>query len=268
MDITNLKHQLELYTRGDFDALENILAMSSHTGTVYGNGAITVNDNHPQPQPQPQPKQAKQQMQSKQYFQTGQSFINNNLNNNLNRNLNNIDLTSTLDDTQSTILSPQNNINQSNQTQTNQPNQPNQPNQTQTNQTQNTSILNLTEEKKREIAQNTKEWIRLDEALTKLKQLMLDLTKQKNVIGKSIIKDIETYDLKDIKKGNHQLIPKIKQGRKKAFSQKGLKEKLIDYFNTVDAVENPQELIEQAMSYINNTIPKSADTVLLEHKKL
>ena len=118
----------------------------------------------------------------------------------------------------------------------------------------------------------TKKWLKLGDTLSQLRQVEKEVTSEYKNLQVQLNKNITVYGLKDIKKGEHQLIPKIKPGRRKAHSNKGLKEGLKEFVNCVNISEaqseDPDALAKQMFDYINNKRVRTKTKVLIDHRQL
>lgn len=126
----------------------------------------------------------------------------------------------------------------------------------------------LTNEVKEGISNVTKEWIRLDEALSRIRRMKREFEKERKAKEQQLLDYIEKYGLKDITKGKHQLVPKIKKGTKKPYNKKLIQDKLADFLNTLDIVDDVDEVVLQATDYLDNTRGKREDIIELKHQKL
>ena len=132
----------------------------------------------------------------------------------------------------------------------------------------NSAFPLLTDEIKADISQTAKAWIKLDESLEKLRNAKSKLEKSKKLKEADILKFIETYGLKDITKGKHQLVPKIVKGKRQSLSKKNIQEKISDFLSTLDIGEDPNEIALQACDYLENMRRTGAQQVKLHHTKL
>ena len=133
----------------------------------------------------------------------------------------------------------------------------------------NTQYPALTDEVKQDISRVTKEWIRLDEGLTRIRKMKVEIEKERKEKSKQLLDFIETYGLKDITKGKHQLVPRIKKGGKKGFNKRSIQEQLVDFLGTLEIVDGDiEEIALQATDYLDNTRGVCADVVELKHHRL
>jgi len=128
----------------------------------------------------------------------------------------------------------------------------------------------LTPEKTNEISENAKKWIKIQNTLEKVREIKRELDKERKELEKQLLAAIQTYGLKDIKKGKHQLVPKVKKGSKKAFTKKQIADRLADFLNTIEMVDERQvrEVVLQATDYLDSTREKNVDVVKLVHNRL
>lgn len=126
----------------------------------------------------------------------------------------------------------------------------------------------LTQEIKEDISKLAKEWIRLDEGLHRIRKMKREFEKEKKLKNQRLLEYIEKYGLKDITKGRHQLVPKIKKGSKRSYNRRLIQEKLSDFLNTLEIVDDVDEVALQAADYLDNTRGKREDIIELAHQKL
>lgn len=128
----------------------------------------------------------------------------------------------------------------------------------------------LTKEVKEDISRLTKEWIRLDEGLLRIRKMKTEFEKERKVKNQRLLEYIEKYGLKDITKGRHQLVPQIKKGCKKGFTKDIIKDKLSDFLNTLEIIDDAEvrEVAMQASDYLDNTRGRGADIIELKHNRL
>lgn len=127
----------------------------------------------------------------------------------------------------------------------------------------------ITDQIRKEITQLAKEWIKIYEALDKLKNTRNELERRKRLKEADVLRYIQTYGLKDITMGKHQLVPKIVKGKKKGMTKNMIRDSVADFFSTLDiGVENPEELAIQASDYLENMRETTKDKVKLDHNKL
>jgi hypothetical protein len=125
----------------------------------------------------------------------------------------------------------------------------------------------LTPEKTYQIRESAKKWTKIQNTLDKIKDIKKELDKERKGLESELLEAIKTYGLKDIKKGKHQLVPKVHKGGKQAFSRKLISDKLTDFLTTADVVEEDhvREVVLQATEYLDNTREKKQDCVKLQH---
>jgi hypothetical protein len=128
----------------------------------------------------------------------------------------------------------------------------------------------LTSDKTNEISENAKKWIKLQNTLEKVRQIKRELDREKKELEEALLKCIKTYGLKDIKKGKHQLVPRVKKGSKKQFSKKQITDRLEEFLNTIDVIDDKKvkDMVLQATDYLDQTRETRADTVKLAHVRL
>jgi len=192
-DLDSLQHQLDLYTKGDYDALEQVMT-STQTGTLREDEEISIvsfNDVNELPG-------------------------------------------------EDSVVEPMD------------------------------TYPELTEDKTNEISESAKKWIKLQNTLDKVRQIKRELDKEKKELEENLLKCIKTYGLKDIKKGKHQLVPRVKKGSKKQFSKKQIADRLEDFLNTIDVIDDKKvkDMVLQATDYLDQTRETRADTVKLAHIRL
>ena len=126
----------------------------------------------------------------------------------------------------------------------------------------------ITEPIKDEINRIATEWIRLDEGIEKLNQTKTELTRQKKLKEAAILNYIETYGLKDITKGRHQLVPKVIKGSRKGVNSKHIKDTLTEFLSNYNFGEEAAQIAEEAALAIEEGREKGDDRVKLEHNRL
>ena len=128
----------------------------------------------------------------------------------------------------------------------------------------------LTVQIREEISNVAKEYIRLDEALTRIRRMKKEFEKEKGTKDQKLLEYIERYGLKDITKGKHQLVPRVRKGSKKGYNRKLIQEKLSDFLSTLDIINDVEveEIAMQATDYLDNTRGTREDSLRLQHQRL
>jgi len=126
----------------------------------------------------------------------------------------------------------------------------------------------ITQTIKDEINRIATEWIKLDEGLEKLNETRNELQRQKKLKESGILTYIETYGLKDITKGRHQLVPKVIKGGKRVASTSQIKQALTDLLSEYNLGEDAAKLASEAASAIEECREVGEDRIKLQHNKL
>jgi len=126
----------------------------------------------------------------------------------------------------------------------------------------------LTDNIKSEISNCAKEWIKLDDAIIKLRVTKTELERQKKIKESKLLNYIEEYGLKDITKGKHQLVPQIIKGKKQPLNKKLLQNRMADFLSTLEIGDDPDEIALQACDYLENMRGVGVESVKLHHTRL
>ncbi|MEX0595494.1 MAG: hypothetical protein WD512_03260 [Candidatus Paceibacterota bacterium] len=126
----------------------------------------------------------------------------------------------------------------------------------------------ITQVIKEEINRIATEWIKLDEGLEKLNDTRNEFIRQKKVKESAILSYIETYGLKDITKGRHQLVPKVVKGGKRTASPNQIKQALTEFLSEYNLGEDAAKLASEAVCAIEECREVGEDRVKLQHNKL
>ena len=120
-----------------------------------------------------------------------------------------------------------------------------------------------------EINRIATEWIRLDEGLDKLNQAKKELGRQQKQKESALLNYIQSYGLKDITKGRHQLVPTVIKGKKKTTNKRHIENNLREFFlNKLGIKGDTEELAIQASDLIDNNRETCDDRVKLTHNRL
>jgi hypothetical protein len=126
----------------------------------------------------------------------------------------------------------------------------------------------ITQAIKDEINRIATEWIKLDEGLEKLNDTRNELQRQKKLKESAILSYIETYGLKDITKGRHQLVPKVVKGGKRMANTNQIKLALTEFLSEYNLGEDAAKLASEAASAIEESREVGEDRIKLQHNKL
>jgi len=127
----------------------------------------------------------------------------------------------------------------------------------------------LTSEKRKEIAYNANRLVKLENSLKQVRQVAKDLKQDLVIVNNQLDHDTRCYGLTDIRKGNHVITPKVKRGRKKAYSNQQVKGSVNDFFDTVDVNQlEPDDLKNMMYAFLDNTRDRTKDKVIMERKPI
>tara|TARA_R100001163_G_scaffold65718_1_gene64237 strand:+ start:748 stop:1569 length:822 start_codon:yes stop_codon:yes gene_type:complete len=134
------------------------------------------------------------------------------------------------------------------------------------------SYPQITQPIKEEINRIATEWIKLDESKDKIKQTMNELNRQQKMKEMTILNYIETYGLKDITKGRHQLVPKVVKGKKKKPTQKlikqTMKDSLLEIMGELGVEIDADDVTQQMFEQMDENVGTAEDRVKLLHNRL
>lgn len=131
-----------------------------------------------------------------------------------------------------------------------------------------TNYPKITNTIKDEINRIATEWIRLDEGLDKLNQAKRELGRQQKQKESALLNYIQSYGLKDITKGRHQLVPTVVKGKKKSTNKRHIESNLKDFLARLGIQGDAEELAIQASDLIDNNRETCDDRVKLTHNRL
>lgn len=126
----------------------------------------------------------------------------------------------------------------------------------------------ITQAIKEEINRIATEWIKLDEGLEKLNDTRNELQRQKKLKESGILSYIETYGLKDITKGRHQLVPKTIKGGKRTANTAQIKNALTEFLSDYNLGEDAAKIAAEAANAIEEARETGEDRIKLQHNKL
>jgi len=131
-----------------------------------------------------------------------------------------------------------------------------------------TNYPKITNTIKDEINRIATEWIRLDEGLDKLNQAKRELGRQQKQKEAALLNYIQSYGLKDITKGRHQLVPTVVKGKKKSTNKRHIESNLKDFLAKLGIQGDAEELAIEASDLIENNRETGDDRVKLTHNRL
>jgi len=126
----------------------------------------------------------------------------------------------------------------------------------------------LTDQIKKDISSLTKLFVKTKDQMSTLNRQKTNLAKQQKPREKKLIGYIQTYGLKDITMGKHQLVPQLVKGKKRGYNNQKIEENLKTFLATLDIVDEVEELAGQATDFLDNSRETSSDTVTLKHNML